>query len=133
MEQLQLCQQKNTLKIILKNNIKEEEKNMLALDKNKFQTEVLEGQGFILVDYWSDGCEPCKALMPDVEELAAKYEGKVTFAKLNTMKARRLAISQRVLGLPTIVLYKDGQKVDEVTKDDATKANIDAMIQKHVG
>ncbi|KXG78887.1 thioredoxin TrxA [Thermotalea metallivorans] len=106
---------------------------MLSVDKDTFQAEVLEAQGFVLVDFWSDGCEPCKALMPDVEELAAKYEGKVKFVKLNTTQARRLAISQKVLGLPTISLYKDGQKIDEVTKDDATKANIEAMIQKHVG
>ncbi|MFZ5969813.1 MAG: thioredoxin TrxA [Bacillota bacterium] len=106
---------------------------MLAVDKDTFQQEVLEAEGFVLVDYWSDGCEPCKALMPDVEELAAKYEDKVKFAKLNTTQARRLAISQKVLGLPTISLYKDGQKIDEVTKDDATKANIEAMLVKHVG
>ena len=106
---------------------------MLSVDKDTFQAEVLEAQGFVLVDYWSDGCEPCKALMPDVEELAAKYEGKVKFVKLNTTQARRLAISQKVLGLPTISLYKDGEKIEEVTKEDATKGNIDAMIQKHVG
>lgn len=106
---------------------------MLAVDKETFQAEVLEAEGYVLVDYWSDGCEPCKALMPDVEELAAKYEGKVKFTKLNTTKARRLAISQRVLGLPTIALYKDGEKIEEVTKEDATKANIEAMLQKHVG
>ncbi|MCT4607356.1 MAG: thioredoxin domain-containing protein [Marinisporobacter sp.] len=106
---------------------------MLVLDKKTFQEEVLESSGFVLVDFWSDGCEPCKALMPDVEELAAQYEGKVKFAKLNTTKARRLAISQRVLGLPTLLLYKDGEKIDEVTKEDATKGNILAMLQKHVG
>ncbi|WIF94937.1 thioredoxin TrxA [Caminicella sporogenes] len=106
---------------------------MIVVDKNTFEEEVLKANGWVLVDYWSDGCEPCKALMPDVEELAKKYEGKVKFCKLNTTKARRLAISQRVLGLPTIALYKDGQKVDEVTKEDATKANIEAMIEKHIG
>lgn len=105
---------------------------MLAVDKETFQSEVLEAKGFVLVDYWSDGCEPCKALMPDVEELEAKYEGKVKFTKLNTGKARRLAISQRVLGLPTIALYKDGEKIDEVTKDDATRENIDSMIEKNI-
>lgn len=105
---------------------------MIAVDKKTFEEEVLKAEGFILVDYWSDGCEPCKALLPDVEVLAEKYEGKVKFCKLNTTKARRLAISQRVLGLPTIVLYKDGEKLDEVTKDDANKANIEAMIEKHI-
>lgn len=105
---------------------------MLILDKNNFQENVLDASGFVLVDYWSDGCEPCKALMPDVEALAAEYEGKVVFSKLNTMKARRLAISQRVLGLPTIILYKDGEKVAEVTKDDANKEGIKNMIEAHI-
>lgn len=105
---------------------------MLVLDKDNFQENVLDAQGLVLVDYWSDGCEPCKALMPDVEELAAEYDGKVVFAKLNTMKARRLAISQRVLGLPTLTLYKDGQKLGEVTKDDANKDGIKKLIEAHI-
>lgn len=103
---------------------------MLLLDKNTFEEEVLNAEGYVLVDYFSDGCEPCKALMPDVEALAEKYEGRVKFCKLNTTKARRLAISQRVMGLPAILLYKDGEKVDECTKDDATKENIQSMVEK---
>ena len=103
---------------------------MLLLDKNTFEEEVLNAEGYVLVDYYSDSCEPCKALMPDVEALAEKYEGQVKFCKLNTTKARRLAISQRVMGLPAIVLYKDGEKVDECTKDDATKENIQSMVEK---
>jgi len=106
---------------------------LVEIDKDQFQAEVLEAEGYVLVDYFSDGCVPCKALMPDVEELAVKYEGKVAFRKFNTSSARRLAISQKILGLPTITLYKGGQKVEEVTKDDATRENIDAMIAKHVG
>ncbi|HKL41154.1 MAG TPA: thioredoxin domain-containing protein [Clostridia bacterium] len=103
---------------------------MLLLDKNTFEEEVLNAEGYVLVDYYSDSCEPCKALMPDVEALAEKYEGQVKFCKLNTTKARRLAISQRVMGLPAILLYKDGEKVDECTKDDATKENIQSMVEK---
>jgi thioredoxin 1 len=103
---------------------------MLLLDKNTFEEEVLNAEGYVLVDYFSDGCEPCKALMPDVEALAEKYDGQVKFCKLNTTKARRLAISQRVMGLPAILLYKDGEKVDECTKDDATKENIQSMVEK---
>lgn len=103
---------------------------MIALDKNNFEEEVLRGQGLVLVDYWSESCEPCKALMPDVEELAEKFEGQVKFAKLNVAKARRLAISQKVLGLPTITLYKDGEKVDELNKDTANRKNINEMIKK---
>lgn len=105
---------------------------MFMLDKDNFKGEVLDAKGLILVDYFGDGCAPCQALLPDVEELAEKYEGKVKFCKLNTTKARRLAISQRVLGLPTIILYENGVKIEELVKDDATKDNIDSMIAKHL-
>jgi thioredoxin 1 len=105
---------------------------MLAVDKDTFEAEVLQAEGFVLVDFWGDGCEPCKALLPDVEALALEFEGKVKFTKLNTTQARRLAISQRVLGLPTLVLYKDGAKIAEVTKDDATRTGIKAMIEANI-
>ncbi len=105
---------------------------MLAVDKDTFEAEVLQSEGFVLVDFWGDGCEPCKALLPDVEALAEEFEGKVKFTKLNTTQARRLAISQRVLGLPTLILYKDGVKVAEVTKDDATRTGIKAMIEANI-
>jgi thioredoxin 1 len=105
---------------------------MVMLDKDNFGSEVLEAEGLILVDYYGDSCVPCQALMPDIEELAQKYKGAVKFCKLNTSKARRTAISQRVLGLPTITLYKNGTKIGEVIKDDATRDSIDAMIAQHV-
>ena len=103
---------------------------MIALDKDNFQTEVKDSKGFVLVDYWSESCEPCKALMPEVAALAEKYGDKVKFTKLDITKARRLAISEQVLGLPTIILYKDGQKINEITKDDVSAGSIEAMIQK---
>jgi thioredoxin 1 len=102
---------------------------MMQVDKESFQAEVLDAQGLILVDYFGDGCVPCQALMPDIEALAGQYGDKIKFVKLNTTAARRLAISQKVLGLPTITLYKDGQKQAELTKDEAVKANIEAMIK----
>jgi len=104
---------------------------MIQIDKKTFEEEVLNAEGYVLVDFWSDGCEPCKALMPHVEELEGKYDG-MKFCKLNTTKARRLAIKQKVLGLPTIAIYKDGEKVDEVTKDDATASNVEELIKKYI-
>lgn len=101
---------------------------MLIVDKETFGPEVLEADGFVLVDYYSDGCVPCQALLPEIEALSEKYGEKAKFVKMNTSKARRLAIKQKVLGLPTITLYKDGAKVAELTKDDATASNIEKMI-----
>ena len=106
---------------------------MHEVDKDNFQGEVLESGDFVVVDFFGDGCVPCQAILPDIEALAEKYQGKAKFVKLNTSKARRLSISQKVLGLPTIVIYKGGQKLEEVTKEAVTKENIEAMILRYLG
>lgn len=105
---------------------------MLVLDKENFESEVLQASGLVLVDFWGEGCEPCKALMPEFEALSENYTNQVTFAKLNTSQERRLAISQRVLGLPTVVLYKDGVRLGECTRDTATQEGIKALLAQHL-
>ena len=106
---------------------------MIQVDKDSFQAEVLETQGLVLVDFYGDGCVPCEALMPDIVALSEQYGDKIKFVKLNTSGARRLAISQKVLGLPTVTLYKDGAKLAECAgKEEAVKVNIEAMITKHI-
>ena len=105
---------------------------MLDLTKENFEEEVLKAEGYVFVDFYGDGCVPCQALMPKVHEFADTYGAKMNFTSLNTTKARRLAIAQKVLGLPVMAIYKDGAKVEEVVKDDATPENIEAMIKKYI-
>lgn len=105
---------------------------MLEVTKTDFEDEVLKADGYVLVDFFGDGCVPCEALMPHIHGFAEKYGDKMKFASLNTTKARRLAIGQKVLGLPVIAVYKDGEKVEELVKDDATADNVEAMIQKYI-
>ena len=105
---------------------------MIICDKKTFEPEVLQAEGVVLVDFFGDGCVPCQALMPKVHEFADTYGDKMKFTSLNTTKARRLAIAQKVLGLPVMAIYKDGAKVEEVVKDDATPENIEAMIKKYI-
>ena len=105
---------------------------MLDLDKTNFEAEVLKAEGYVFVDFYGDGCVPCQALMPKVHEFADTYGDKLKFTSLNTTKARRLAIAQKVLGLPVMAIYKDGEKVEELVKDDCTPETIDAMIKKYI-
>ena len=106
---------------------------MLDLTKDNFNAEVLEYKdGYVFVDFYGDGCVPCAALMPFVHACADKYGDKIKFCSLNTTKARRLAIGQKILGLPVMAIYKDGEKIDEVVKEEATEAPIEAMIQKYL-
>jgi thioredoxin 1 len=104
---------------------------MLDVDKNTFEEEVLKADGYVLVDFYGDGCVPCAALMPHIHAFADVYGDKIKFTSLNTTKARRLAIAQGILGLPVIAIYKDGEKVDEVVKEDATKESVEEMIKKY--
>jgi len=105
---------------------------MIEANKDTFEAEVLQAEGKVLVDYYGDGCVPCEALMPFVTAMAEKYSDKIKFVKLNTTKARRLAIGQRILGLPVVAVYENGTKIEELVKDDATEANIEAMIARHI-
>lgn len=105
---------------------------MVELTKDNFEEEVLKAEGAVLVDFFGDGCVPCEALMPHVHAMEDTFGQQIKFAALNTTKARRLAIGQKILGLPVIAIYKDGAKIDECVKDDATVENIEAMIKKYI-
>lgn len=104
---------------------------MQVVDKETFETQVLQAEGAVLVDFFGDGCEPCKALLPHIEALEKTYGDTIKFTKLNTTGARRLAISQKVLGLPVIAIYKGGVKVEELVKEKATPENVEQMIKKY--
>ena len=105
---------------------------MFELDKKNFNSEILESEGLTLVDYYGDGCEPCEALMPHIEKYEEIYGDKIRFTSLNTTKARRVAISQQVMGLPNISIYKDGARIDELVKGEATPHAVEEMIKKYI-
>lgn len=105
---------------------------MITLDKEMFEAEVLNKEGLVVVDYWSESCEPCKALMPEIEALSGQFGDDVSFYKLDVVAARRLALSQRVLGVPTVSLYRNGEKIAEVTKENANKNAVMEMIEKAI-
>ena len=91
---------------------------MIELNKENWDAEIAEYiEKPVLVDFWGDKCEICKQLMPGVHDLEHKYGDKIKFASLNTTGARRLAISQKVLGLPTMIVYKNGERDSVITAD----------------
>jgi thioredoxin 1 len=105
---------------------------MILLDKKNFEEEVLKSEGLTLVDFFGDGCVPCEALMPHVTKFSEMYGDEIKCCKLNVSKARRVAIGQQVLGLPTIIIYKDGVKAEELVKEDATPDAVEAMMKKYL-
>ncbi len=91
---------------------------MIVVDKDNYEDEVLRSELPVVVDLWGPKCGPCLALLPEVEKLAEKYEGKVKFCKLNSAENRRLAMSLKVMGLPTFLFYKGGELKDRITGAD---------------
>jgi len=103
---------------------------MLELDGDNFEDEVLEGEGLTVVDFWSEKCDPCMELKPKIEELEEQYEGKARFAELNLKGNRRLAMGQQVMGLPSVLFYEDGEKVEHLSGDDLSIDDIEKTLNE---
>ena len=69
---------------------------------------------YSVVDFWAEWCAPCRAIAPIVKELAEQYAGKVVFGKLNVDENPRTASEYGIMGIPTLILFKDGRPVDMV-------------------
>jgi thioredoxin 1 len=87
----------------------------LILTENNFEVEVLKSDKPALVDFWAEWCGPCKMLGPVVEELAKEYSGRVKVGKVNVDKNQSLAEKYGIRGIPTIILFKDGKIVEQLT------------------
>ena len=103
---------------------------MLEVHKDNFEAEVLQAEGLVVVDFWGPKCEKCLALIPDYERMAAAYGDKAKFCKLDTTGNRRLAISQKVLGLPVFAFYKGGEKIAELGPSEASAESIEAKLKE---
>lgn len=85
-----------------------------ALTDTTFSQAVEQDHTPILVDFWAEWCMPCRALAPVIEELAQEYQGKVRFAKVNVDDCREVPARFGIRGIPTLILFKDGKKVNEL-------------------
>ena len=105
---------------------------MTELDKDTFDQAVLAHKGVYLVDFWSETCETCAAMMPEIETLERELAGKVTFGKVNLQGNRRLAIREKVMSLPTVAIYRDGERVKAFSKE-FTAAEVKAAVEGLLG
>ncbi len=87
---------------------------IIELTTDSWDKEVLQSSGLVMVDFWAVWCGPCRMIAPTVEELAKEYAGKVKVGKLNTDENSEIAGKYKIMGIPTIMFFKDGQKVDQV-------------------
>jgi thioredoxin 1 len=96
-----------------------------------FETDVLKSAQPILVDYWAEWCGPCKMIAPILDEVSTTYEGKLNIAKMNVDENREIPAKFGIRGIPTLMLFKDGQLA--ATKVGAlSKAQLVAFIDQQL-
>jgi thioredoxin 1 len=83
-----------------------------AVNDTNFEAEVLKSDKPVVVDFWAEWCGPCKQLAPVIDELAAEMSGKVKVVKLDIMESPNAPTKYGVRGIPTLILFKNGQVVD---------------------
>ena len=106
--------------------------NITEVSDTSFESEVLSSNTPVLVDFWAVWCAPCKMLTPTVEAVAADHVGKLKVAKLNVDDNPATAARYGIKGIPTLVLYKNGQEKERIVGV-TSKENIVGMISPHLG
>lgn len=96
-----------------------------------FEQEVLKATLPVLVDFWAPWCGPCRAVAPVVEEIANEFNGKLKVLKLNTDENPKTAQSYRISGIPSLMVFKNGQPVEQVVGA-VPKATLSSAVTKHL-
>ncbi len=104
---------------------------IVNITNDTFQEAVLNSDKPVVVDFWASWCGPCRMVAPIMEELAGDYEGKVQIAKVNVDDQGELAAQFRIMSIPTVLIFKDGQMVEKVVGARA-KGEFVELIEKQL-
>ena len=101
----------------------------VELNRDNYEDKVLGSKEAFIVDFWGPQCGPCLALNPAVERLEENYSDKIKVGKVNATENRMLCAKLRVLGLPTFLVYKDGEEINRLTGNDITENDLIAAVK----
>ncbi len=104
--------------------------NTLTFTDDSFDKEVLKSEVPVLVDFWAEWCGPCRMMGPTVDQVATEYAGKVKVGKLDVDSNQQTASRYGIRGIPTVLLFKDGQIVEQKVGA-IQKPEFQKMIDKH--
>lgn len=103
-----------------------------AVSTADFDTQVLEADVPVLVDFWATWCQPCRLIAPAVDAVAGEFAGRAKVYKLDVDQEPEIAGRYSVQSIPTLLLFKNGQKVGELVGGQNTRQTIEAALSEHL-
>lgn len=105
--------------------------NVLTITSENFESEVINSSQPVLVDFWAAWCGPCRMVSPVVDQLADDFAGRAKIGKVNVDEQNELAGKFRIMSIPTILIFKNGEVVEKIIGA-RSKEEYASAIEKHI-
>ncbi len=105
--------------------------DLIEITDDNFEAEILNSDTPALVDFWAVWCGPCRQIAPTVEALAAEYKGKLKVGKMNVDDHQQIPQKYGIRSIPTLLVFKDGQVVDQIIGA-VPRNKLEDAVKKHL-
>ena len=102
---------------------------IVEVSDSNFESEVVNSDVPVLIDFWAPWCGPCRAIAPIVEEISSTYEGKIKVGKMNVDENQATTMKFGIRSIPTLIMFKDGEAIDQIIGA-VPKGEIERVVEK---